>query len=86
MSYIRKSKTKLLGARIKRLLEILSADSFNLYYMKVKDMKLIDFLSTIKTDKYNTHEIILIKFDLKEGPQEKYYISTGSEAKNQESL
>ena len=42
---ILKSKTEPATTRIKRLLEVLSAYSFNLYYMKGKDMILCDFLS-----------------------------------------
>ena len=40
-----KSKTEPATTRIKRLLEVLSAYSFNLYYMKGKDMILSDYLS-----------------------------------------
>ena len=43
--HILKSKTGAATARIKRLLEVLSAYSFNLYYMKGKDMILSDFIS-----------------------------------------
>ena len=43
--HILKSKTEPATPRIKRLLEVLSAYSFNLYYMKGKDMILSDFLS-----------------------------------------
>ena len=43
--HILKSKTEPATTRIKRLLEVLSAYSFNLYYMKDKDMILSDFLS-----------------------------------------
>ena len=43
--HILKSKTEPATSRIKRLLEVLSAYSFNLYYMKGKDMILSDFLS-----------------------------------------
>ena len=42
--HILKSKTEPATARIKRLLEVLSAYSFNLYYMKGKDMILSDLL------------------------------------------
>ena len=42
--HILKSKTEPATTRIKRLLEVLSAYSFNLYYMKGKDMILNDFL------------------------------------------
>ena len=40
--HILKSKTEPVTLRIKRLLEVLSAYSFNLYYMKGKDMILSD--------------------------------------------
>ena len=42
--HILKSKTEHTTTRIKRLLEVLSMYSFNLYYMKSKDMILSDFL------------------------------------------
>ena len=41
--HILKSKTEPATTRIKRLLGVLSAYSFNLYYMKGKDMILSDF-------------------------------------------
>ena len=71
--HILKSKTEPATARIKRLLEILSAYSFNLYYMKGKDMILSDFLSRQETDKSDLHEIIPISFDMKAILNEKYY-------------
>ena len=43
--HIIKSKMELATTRIKRLLELISSYSFNLYYMKGKDMVLSDFLS-----------------------------------------
>ena len=43
--YIIKSNVELATTRIKRLLEILSFYSFNLYDIKRKDMMLSDFLS-----------------------------------------
>ena len=43
--HIMKSKAEPTSNRIKRLLEILSAYPFNLYYIKGKDMVLSDFLS-----------------------------------------
>ena len=52
--------------RIKRLLELLSPYSFNLYYMKGKDMVLSDFLSRQQTDDRNPHELIPISFSLKD--------------------
>ena len=39
-----KSKMELVTTRIKRLLELISSYSFNLYYMKGKDMILSDIL------------------------------------------
>ena len=73
--HILKSKTEPATARIKRLLEILSAYSFNLYYMKGKDMILSDFLSRQEIDKSDPHEIIPISFDMKAILNEKYYKS-----------
>ena len=80
MTYIMKSKPAPVNARIKRLLEVLSVYSFNLYYMKDKYVTLSDFLSRIKVDKSNPHEIIPISFDLQEVLQEKYYIHSQSDA------
>ena len=45
LTHIIKSKMELATTRIKRLLELISLYSFNLYYMKVKDMILSDSLS-----------------------------------------
>ena len=44
LTHIIKSKMELATTRIKRLLELISSYSFNLYYMKGKDMFLSDFL------------------------------------------
>ena len=44
LMHIIKSKTEPATTRIKRLLELISSYSFNLYYMKGKDMILSDFL------------------------------------------
>ena len=63
--HILKSKTEPATTRIKRLLEILSTYSFNLYYMKGKDMILSDFLSRQEIDNSDPHEIIPISFDMK---------------------
>ena len=62
--HILKSKTEPGTPRIKRLLEVLSAYSFNLYYMKGKDMILSDFMSRQEIDKSDPHEIIPISFDM----------------------
>ena len=45
LTHIIKSKAEPATTRIKRMLELISSDSFNLYYMKGKDMILSDFLS-----------------------------------------
>ena len=73
LDHILKSKTEPATPRIKRLLEVLSAYSFNLYYMKCEDMILSDFLSRQGTDKSDPHEIILISFDMKSILNDKYY-------------
>ena len=44
LMHIIKSKMELATTKIKRLLELISSYSFNLYYMKGKDMILSDFL------------------------------------------
>ena len=58
------SKMEPATTRIKRLLELISSFSFNLYYMKGKDMVLSDFLSRQKNDDSNPHEIIPISFNM----------------------
>ena len=45
--------------RIKRLLELISSYSFNLYYMKGKDMDLSDFLPRQTHYDSNPHEMVL---------------------------
>ena len=45
LTHIIKSKAEPTTTRIKHLLELISSYSFNLYYMKGKDMILSDFLS-----------------------------------------
>ena len=71
--HILKSKTEPATPRIKRLLEVLSAYSFILYYMKGKDMILSDFLSRQEIDKSDPHEIIPISFDMKAILNDKCY-------------
>ena len=48
ITHIMRSKAKPATTRIKRLLELLSPYSFNLYYIKGKDMVLSNFLSRQK--------------------------------------
>ena len=71
--HIMRSKVEPATTRIKRLLELLSSYSFNLYYIKDKDRVLSDFLSRQKTDDSNPHEIIPILFSLREVLHEIYY-------------
>ena len=79
--HILKSKTEPATPRIKRLLQVLSAHSFNLYYMKGKDMILSDFLSRQEIDKSNPHEIIPISFDMKTILNDRYYKVEEEESK-----
>ena len=63
LTHIIKSKAELATTRIKRLLELISSYSFNLYYMKGKDMILSDFLSQQKNDDSDPAEIIPFSFN-----------------------
>ena len=63
--HIMKCKMESATNRIKRLLEILSSYSFNLYYIKGKDMVLSDFLSRQLGDDSDLHESIPISFNIK---------------------
>ena len=73
ITHIMNSKAKPATTRIKRLIELLSPYSFNLYYNKGKDMVLSDFLSRQKTDDSNPHEIIPISFALKSLVGDQFY-------------
>ena len=73
ITHIMKSKMELATNRIKRLLEVLSSYSFNLYYIKGKDMILSDFLSRQIEDDSDPHEIIPISFNIREILQDIYY-------------
>ena len=89
--HIIRSKLEPATSKIKRLLEVLSLYSFNLYYIKGKDMILSDFLSRQNIDNSNLHEIIPISFNLRmvlqdkcynmEGEKERYMIQTESQTK-----
>ena len=68
-----RSKVKPATTRIKRLLEVLSSNSFNLYYIKGKDMILSDFLSRQKVKNSDPCKIKLISFSMKAVLQDKYY-------------
>ena len=73
ITHIMKSKAEPATTRVKRLSELLSSYSFNLYYIKGKDMVLSNFLSRQKTDGSNSHEIIPISFSLTRVLHENYY-------------
>ena len=71
LAHIIKSK-ELATTRIKRLLEILSSHSFNLSYIKGKDMVISNFLSRQKHDNINQHEIMPISFNMQSILQTSY--------------
>ena len=79
--HIMRSKVEPATTRIKRLLEVLSSYSFNLYYIKGKDMILNDFLSRQNVDDSNPCEIIPISFNLRTVLQDKYYNLEGENEK-----
>ena len=72
-----RSKVEPATTTIKRFLEVLSSYSFNLYYIKGKDMILSDFLSRQKIDDSDPYEIIPILFNLRTVLQDKYYSLEG---------
>ena len=90
LMHIIKSKMELATTRIKRLLELISSYSFNLYYMRGKDMILNDFLLQQNNDDSNPNEIIPISFDmykilehtLENFCNDKYLIQMQSQAKS----
>ena len=63
LTHIIKSKAEWTTTRIKRLLKLISSYSFNLHYMKGKDMILSNFLSCKKNDNSDPSEIIPISFN-----------------------
>ena len=73
ITQIMRSKVEPATNRIKRLLEVLSTYSFNLYYIKGKDMVLSDFLSRQDPGDEDMKEIIPISFNMKTVLQDKYY-------------
>ena len=87
--HIMKSKMEPTTNRIKRLLELLSSYSFNLYYMKGKDMVLSDFLSRQQVDDSDPHAIIPTSFNMRETlkkydkvEEDKFLVQTKSETKS----
>ena len=93
LTHIIKSKVDPATTRIKRLLELISSYSFNLYYMKGKDKILSNFLSWQKNDDSNPSKIIWISLntynilednrniDIHRDNDVKYLIQTHSQAK-----
>ena len=65
ITHIMRSKAEPATTRIKRLIELLGPYSFNLYYIKGKDMVLSDYLSRQKMDDSSPHKIIPISFTLR---------------------
>ena len=70
ITHIMRSRAEPATTRIKKLL---SPYSFNLYYIKGKDMVLSDFLSRQKSDDSNPHELIPISFSLKDQVSDYFY-------------
>ena len=93
LMHIIKSKAEPATTRINRLLELISSYSFNLYYMKGKDMILSDFLSWQKNYDSDPSEIIPTSFnaygileenrdvDIHKKNEETFLIQTCSQAK-----
>ena len=90
VTQIMKDKTEPATTRIMRLLDRLSAYSFNLYYVKGRDMILADYLSRHRNKDLDSSELIPISFccmsvfrsllETEHGP-EVYNISTRSSTK-----
>ena len=53
---------------------LISSYSFNLYYMKGKDMILSDFLSRQRNNDSNPNEIIPISFDMHQVLENNFYL------------
>ena len=64
ITHIMRSKAEPATTRFKRLIELLSPYSFNLYYIKGKDMVLSDFLSKQKTDEVTLTKSFLYHLQL----------------------
>ena len=73
ITHTMRSKAEPATTRIKRLMESLGPYSFNLYYIKGKDMVLSDFLSRQKMDDSNPHELIPISFTLRSQTDNHFY-------------
>ena len=89
ITHVIKSKMEPATNRIKRLLEVLSTYSFNLYYIKVKDMVLSDYLSRQMGDRSDLYQVIPISFNIRDvslkpcqdKTQNTFMVQTRSQAK-----
>ena len=86
VTQILKAKTEPATTRIMRLLDRLAAYSFNLYYVKSRDMIMADYLSCHQTKDSDTSELIPICFCLMTTyhrylEENAYCIGTGASAK-----
>ena len=72
LMHIIKSKAELLTIRI-RFLELISLYSFNLYYMKGRDMIVSDFLSRQTHGNNDQHDIIPISPNMHNTLHKRYY-------------
>ena len=73
LMHIIKCKMEPATTSIKRLLELICSYSFNMYYMKGKDMILSDFSLQQKNDDSNPNEIIPISFDMYQVLEDNFY-------------
>ena len=78
--HIMRSKVEPATTRSKRLLEVLSFYSFNLYYNQGKDMILSDFLPRQKVDDSDPCELFPISFNMRNILQERYNNLNGTRA------
>ena len=91
LTHIIKCKAEPVTTRIKRLLELISCYSFNLYCIKGRDVVLSDFLSRQYHNNSNPQDVILISFNMNNllhkkyyniGKLERYFIQTQSQTKS----
>ena len=61
-----KSKSEPATTKIKRLLEVSSLYTFNLYYLKDKNMILCDFLSRMKGDNSDPHDVLCYNWPVRQ--------------------
>ena len=73
LTHIIKSKAEPVTTRTKRLLELVKLYSFDLYYMKGKDINSSDILSRQTPDNSDSHDIIPISINMHNMLHERYY-------------